>query len=229
MNYYLAGYYLIIARPSPNIIGRFEEKEILTCSHCINDSLLDSFSRSWTSRAEDIKKAETTYNIDLATISNIHDWTDQNDTEGKTGYINVFSTLESATEYRQKFFSHLNQVKLLGLYLPEPEADRLIEEFKDVNRGDDGIRINLRKKELEMDKGTELGFDLIGLGPGGGFHTFHCHHMVEFLEEENKVKINEFGLIGTDSKWQELSAYMNDEASAVEPDPWYFAKVKLFE
>lgn len=226
MKYYLAGFYLIQVRPLE--YGSFKGQEIMTCSDCINASLLDSFSRSWTSREEDIKKAASEYHIDLETLSSIHDWTDQKDTEHKIGYINVFSTLASATEYHHKFFSHLDNVKLLGLFLPEHEADRLIEEFEEVNRGDDGIRKNLLKKELETDKGIKLGFDLIGLGPGGRFHTFHCHHLANFLEEEFKIEVNEFGLIKTDSKWKELTTYMNDENSSVEPDPWYFTKVRLF-
>jgi hypothetical protein len=213
---------------SPFSYEGFKGKEVLTCSDCVNSSLLNSFSRSWTSRVKDVQKAESDYNLDLETISNIHVWTDQNDASGKIGYINVFSTLELATEYHQKFFSHLDKVKLLGLYLPESDADGLIEDFKEVNRGEDGIRLNLKKKERETSKGIELGFDLIGLSPGGRFHTFHCHYLAGFFEKEFNVKVNEFGLIEDDLKRQELTEYMNDKNSGVEPDPWYFAKLKLF-
>lgn len=225
MKYYLAGFYLIQVRPIA--YTGLQEQAVLTCSSCINTSLLDYFSRSWTSDAQDIQKAQSDFGIDLETISNIQDWTDQNDTAGKIGYSKVFNTLESAIEYHQKFFTHLDQVKLLGLYLPESEANRLIEDFKDENRGEDGIRKILTKKELETDEGIEIGFDLIGVEIGGNFHSFHCHYQASFLEDEFKVEVNNAGLIKTETKWEELIAYMNDEKSAVEPVPWYFAKVKL--
>lgn len=226
MEYYLAGYYLIQVRPFS--YEGLKCKGVLTCSGCINSSLLDSFSRSWTSRAEDIQKAESDYNLDLETISNIQAWADQNDEAGTIGYQNVFSTLEAATEYHQKFFSHLDKVKLLGLYLPESDIERLIEDFREAKWAEEGIRINVKKKERERSKGIELGFDLIGLSPGGSFHTFHCHFLADFFEEEFNVDINEFGLIENDVKRQELTEYMNDKNSPVEPDPWYFAKVKSF-
>lgn len=46
MIYNKAGYYLI----KPRIIdfGSFKGQKILTCSTCLNDSLLDNFSRPWT-------------------------------------------------------------------------------------------------------------------------------------------------------------------------------------
>ncbi len=227
MKYYLAGYYLIQTQPLN--YGCFLGKEILNCSTCINLSLLDNFSWSWTCKEEDIIKVQSNFNIDLEIVRRIQDWTEQKDTEGKIGLYDVFNTLETAKEYFERFFSHLDKVKLLGLYLPEPETDRLKEEFKNENTYYEGIIKNVIKKEPEPDTGSELGFDLIGIDIGGGLHTFHCHCMAGYLEEEFKVEVNELGLINSDAKWQELSAYMNDENSAVEPVPWYFAKVKLFE
>ncbi|PSR55901.1 hypothetical protein AHMF7605_21545 [Adhaeribacter arboris] len=239
MKYYLAGFYLIIANPLE--YDSFNRPEILTASSCFNCHLLDDFSRAWTSNEEDVQKAIDAFEIAAATISRIQDWTSQKDAAGMLGYENVFNTLESATNYQQKFFSHLDKVKLLGLYLPDSQADKLIKEcnvetfkeaneaFKDANLEEGGILQLLEKKELETNEGRAIGYDLIGVEVGGSFHTFHCHSLAKYLEKEFKIQVNEYGLIETDSKWQELVAYMNDKNSPAEPVPWYFAKVKLFE
>ena len=229
MDYYKAGYYLIKTRPIG--FGNFQNKSVLTCSSCINDSLLGSFSRPWTIHKNDKEEAIKDFDINYETIDLIHSWTDKMDADNKIGYPDLFYSIDSAREYRDKFFSHLNNIKILGVYFPKTEKDDLIKNFetKGEKMGEIGLCYNLRKQEVDNDKGKILGFDLIGLEVGGDFHSFHCHDLYGDLKRDLKIEINENGLIDSDDKWKELVDYMNDESKGFEPVPWYFAKIKLIE
>lgn len=228
MDYFKAGYYLIKTRPID--FGNFKDKQVLTCSSCINDSLLDTFSRPWTIYENDKEDAIKKFDVDYQTIDLIHSWTDKMDAENKIGYPDLFYCIDSAKEYRDNFFPHLKNVLIFGLYLPRAEMENLIQDFEPQDKmGEIGIRYNLRKRELDNDHGKLVGFDLIGIESGGDFHTFHCHDLYGDLKRDLKVEVNEFGLIDSDSKWEEIIDYMNDENKGFEPVPWYFAKIKLIE
>ncbi|WP_129689947.1 hypothetical protein [Gottfriedia acidiceleris] len=46
---------------------------------------------------------------------------------GAVAYFNVFNTIEVAREFRSKFLSHLPDVKLIGIELPEAYVGDFIE------------------------------------------------------------------------------------------------------
>lgn len=87
---------------------------------------MDNFARSWTCSEEDTINACKSFAIDLQTIQEIQSWTYLKDIEGQTQYIEAFSSKEAAREYKNTFFAHLNKIHLLGVYLPESEAKKLI-------------------------------------------------------------------------------------------------------
>ncbi len=229
MDYYKAGYYLIKTRPIE--FGTFTDKTILTCSSCINDSLMDTFARPWTIQKDEKEDIVKNFNIDYDTIKHIHSWTDKMDIENEIGFPDLFYSIDSARQYRDSFFSHLKECMIIGIYLPQTEMDNLIKEFEPQGEkmGEIGLRYRLRKKEIENDNGKLIGYDMIGIESGGGFHTFHCHDLYNDLKRDLEIEINENGLINSDSKWNELVDYMNDDDKGFEPVPWYFAKVKLIE
>ncbi len=235
MNYYLAGYYLmrLLRERSWETL---QNPMIYTCSDCLNDNLLDGgFARSWTCYGNSLELAVEEFGIDLLTLDRLQAWTEAADTAGKTGLFEVFYDANAAREYRQLFFSHGKDVKLLGLYLPEPELERLAHEDEQLTRKwepDNNDFSNsqwLKKKHLPGKDETVLGYDLIGMSLHMNFHTFHCHGLSVELKEKFGVEMNEYGLIPDDSRWQELSAYMNDEKTAAEPVPWFFAQVRLVD
>ena len=202
---------------------------IFTCSNCINDSLLEGLSRSWTWHDETESLKE--FQISAATLKSIQAWTEEMDHKGKTGYIDIFYEIEVAKEYKERFFPNVDEVELLGLYLPNTEANLLVDDFvpQDKGFGRVGIEIGLSKRIAETESGIELGYDLIGVEPGGSFHSFQCHDLGAELAKRFKIKINDFGLLSSEHNWQEQVAFMNDEVNGCEPVPWYFAKIKQFK
>lgn len=144
--------------------------------------------------------------------------------------MNVFSDLETLTEYK-KFFKNLSEeIKILAIYFSENEREELLKEvdFEDKTVSSVGIETMLQRQIEEDESGVTIGYDLIGIEISGDFHTFHCHNLAGELEEKFSVKINEFGLIEDCSNWKELVEFMNDEETGCEPFPWFLVKVKRF-
>jgi len=191
--YYLGGYYLIKKRPID--FGSSKSAEVFTCSNCINDSLLDNWSYSWSNQNN----------------QNIKD---------------VYHKL-----YKQTFFSHLDDLLIIGIYFDENESNELIANFKPSNESQGGIGLyeNLSKKIIESESDNEktIGFDLIGIELSGDFHTFYCHDIRQELIDKFGVTINHYGLIDEQADWRAILDYLNDEETGLEPVPWFTVKVKL--
>ncbi|EMN42569.1 hypothetical protein [Leptospira weilii] len=229
MKYHLLGYYLIQFKKLN--FGSLIDREVYTCSTCLNTSLMCNFARSWTCSKEDMISACQSFTINSQTIKEIQNWTDLKDIEGQTQYIEAFSSTETAREYKNIFFAHLNKIHLLGVYLPESESKKLIEDFNSDNPqcGEIGIRKIIKREETESELGKIVGFDLIGVERSGNFHSFQCHDLEAEFKKKFKVEFNDFGLIKNEEHWEKLVEYANDEKNGCEPVPWYFAKLKKFE
>lgn len=55
MKYYFGGYYLI--KPKATDLGSIKNQKLLTCSTCINDTLIDTWAISWATPIEHQIKA----------------------------------------------------------------------------------------------------------------------------------------------------------------------------
>lgn len=229
MDYYLAGYYLIKLKPLD--FGSFSSKFIYSCSTCINDSLLDSFSRSWTINSDYIQQVECDFKLDYTKINQIQEWTSKKDSENKIGYLTIFYDVVTAKEYRDKFFADLENVKIFALYLPCSESKNVIKEFepKNQNQGEIGIVHILKKAEKAIENENIIGYDLIGIESDGGFHSFHCHDLYSDLNKKFGVYLNKYGLLESALNWEKLINYMNDQKNGFASVPWHFAQIRLVE
>jgi hypothetical protein len=104
---------------------------IYTCSKCINDHLVDIWSYSWTTdNDEQAEEAKENFQLADNEIKLIIDWVDEKHNENKLGWNNVFADLDMAIEYKGKFFSHLNDIKVFALYFNESERGYILDEFR---------------------------------------------------------------------------------------------------
>lgn len=142
--YFLGGYYLTKLVPKD-----FEPDKgslFYTCSYCINDHLLDIWSYSWTTdNNADIDDIKKKYQFTDNQITEIRNWVDHNYYENKIGWLHVFTDLETAVECKNKFFSHLSDIKIFALYFDQEEREAIIEEFKPQTEkeGEIGLRLTL--------------------------------------------------------------------------------------
>ena len=231
MNYYLGGYFLIKLRPIS--FGSLENRSVFTCSRCINDTLLDDWSYSWTTyNNSGISAIKKNFELNDAAIQSIRIWTDTKyDDEKSIGWGDVFFDTGTASNYYTTYFSHLKGVKLFALYFNEQEAQEIVNEFSptESTQGLIGLVDSLQEKIKEDDKAGEIiiGYDLIGIELGGYFHSFHCHDLVNDLVTKFGLSFNSYGLFDNTDNWDAVVYYMNDEDNGFEPVPWFLAKVKL--
>ena len=228
MKYYLGGYYLTILKPKT--YGDEKGSLIYTCSNCINDNIVDDWSYSWTTennrQIDDVKK---NYQFSDTQIDKIRNWVDNKHNDNKLGWINVFTDLETAMEYKNYFFPHFSDIKVMALYFDETERKEILDEFKPQSEknGDIGLRLTLLKEIEENDDEKFLGFDYIGIEIGGSFHTFHCHDIGKELSNKFGLTLNKLGLFDSNVNSKQVLDYLNDEENGFEPVPWFIAKTKL--
>jgi len=226
--YYFGGYYLIILRPKT--YGPETGSLIYTCSECINDNILDGWSYSWTTNNNDqVAEAVKSLKISEAQIENIRKWVDNKFNDNKIGFLNVFIDLETAIEYKNKFFSHLSGVNIMAIYFDANEGADILEEFKPQSEdmGEIGLRSTLLKELEEQENETFLGYDYIGIENGGSFHTFHCHDIGKELSDKFGLTLNRNGLFESDVNSKHVLDYLNDGTNGCEPVSWYIVKTKL--
>lgn len=232
MQYYFGGYYLI--KPRIADVGNIKNKKFLTCSSCINDTLIDTWAISWATPIEhQIKKLREEFGISEAKQKEIQNWVDKKFEEKRIGWHQVFSDIETIKEYSNKYFSHIEEKEILQILFPVDEREDFLTEFKPQKKEDGtlGIYDNLKKKIVEGQNESQIfiGYDLIGVKLGGNFHTFHCHYLANELEKKFGIELNEYGLIKEIINPKEIIDYMNNEENGFESVPWYLVKVKKEE
>lgn len=226
--YYFGGYYL--TKLKPKSYGDDEGGFIYTCSECINDHILDIWSYSWTTaNNKQIDEIKKNYQFTDQKIDEIRNWLDNKFNDNKIGFLNVFTDFETAIEYKDRFFSQLDDIKIFALYFDAKEREDILEEFKPQSEkmGEIGLRLTLLKEIEENKNEVFIGFDYIGIEIGGSFHTFHCHDIGKELSDKFGLTLNNFGLFDSDVNSKQVLDYLNDEENGCEPVPWFIVKTKL--
>lgn len=230
MKYYLGGYYLVKLRPIN--FGIKKGSLIYTCSDCINDSLLEIWSFPWANENESvIEEVKEKLKIDNYKINAIRSWVAKKLEEDKVGCPDVFMELESVLEYKRIFFSHIEDLSIIAIYLDEYDTLDFIKEFESPSdkQGEFGLRLTLLKRIEDVESKDEnlLGYDIIGVESGGDFHTFHCNNLATKLSEKFGLKLNKYGLFNQTKNWKPVTEFLNSIDAGAEPVPWFVTKVKL--
>lgn len=97
--YFLGGYYL--TKLKPQSYGTELGRLIYTCSECITDHMLDTWSYSWTTDnnkyLDDVKR---NFELSDRQINEIRSWVDDKFNENQIGFLNVFFDLQTVVEYK---------------------------------------------------------------------------------------------------------------------------------
>ncbi len=222
----LAGGYLLI-NPRKHAIQLLANKSILTCSTCINDSLLDFWAFPLEDLSIDLEDTANELKVTHNKLIEIQDWIEGKAKEGKISPPKIFNDLETVVEYERRFFMHYENSVILKIVFPEAEAAAYLQDF--AAAGKEGfyqnLKVNLEVKDLQGFE-EKLGYDLIGPEyDSATCHTFHCHQLANKLIQKFSVKINEYGLLEEIHDTGALLNYMNDEKNGFEPVPWYLVEV----
>jgi len=214
------------------MFGSLASKQVFTCSTCINDSLLDSWSYSWTTNNNSgIDEIREEFQLDDERIQLIRKWVDRAFDDKRIGWSNLFNDLGTAEEYSQTFFPQISDQQIFSVYFSKSEIADLLSEFQPQREGlgSIGLYENLNKMVPEnvLSGETFIGFDIIGIECSGDFHSFYCHDISKEMAERFNLKLNEYGLFEGSEDWKSVTDYMNAEENGFEPVPWFVCKTKL--
>ncbi len=233
MTYQLGGYYVM--RLNTYFFAPAPAYHLFTVCTDFNDNLLDYLEwerPEWLHR--EAERAST--NIETFFLADLDGeqlqaWINQKYQEGKLEWLENFSDLAAAYEYRDLFFRHVPNVYILSLSFLEADVQSTLQELKTKGIVNPGALWKQFAKPITpnpQEKGKVIGYDIIGLELGCITLDSFLVHSTELFEPFG-VRINQFGLINDERKQKELMAFMNNPASPVEPESWYWAQVKLFE
>jgi hypothetical protein len=230
ITYYFGGYFLL--RPKPLEFGADKGKLVQTTSSCINQAIIDTWVYSWTVESKKmLEEVKNDFQIKDEKVKQIQSWVDNNFELNKLQWLDNFSDLDTALEFKNTFFSHLKDIHIYSIYLSAADRENLVSEFEKEpnNHGDFGLRHNLLRKIGEQDnpKETLLGYDLIGVEIDGGYHSFYCNNAKQKLIDKFHLTLNKNGLFNDIDDWTPVKEYLNDEKNGLEPVRWYVAKTKL--
>jgi hypothetical protein len=84
--FYLGGYYIRKLRPM-----KLDKEPVFTCSTCINDSFMESWSYSWTTaNNEAIGEIKDGFLLDDQNIQSIRAWVDRAFNDKRIGWPDLF-------------------------------------------------------------------------------------------------------------------------------------------
>lgn len=212
--YYLGGYFIIKS------ISRTEwmnhdvlPESILSASSCICDFYPDSsvvFNKSRKKKKKYMKEI----GIDFLEYKQMEDWLNK-ESENHFDYPNVFSSPNSANEFRQKFLYNQSGLRIIGVALPKTYKDSFLEE-QDLGYG---ICKNINKAMAIDSHSTILGYEILGY-EHGGFHSYLCNGLENQYKNKFNYTLNKNGFIETLKEAQVLANYTNDEVKDTEPVRW---------
>lgn len=138
----------------------------------------------------------------------------------------VFQNLNTAYEVKEKYFYNLEEVKIIGIYLPS----EMINEYLRVNNkyeGGNSFNLNsiiVSKKIIEEDFGEDLGYDVIGDDDYSEYHSFLCY----YFQKKCDVLLNDNNLITSYDEAKKMLKHTKDYAKEVQVGDWFIVKMKAF-
>lgn len=212
--FYLGGYFIIKSIPRTEWMNHDVLPEsILSASSCICDFYPDSsfvFNKSRKIKKKYMKEI----GIDFFEYKQMEDWLNK-ESENHFDYPNVFSSPNSANEFRQKFLYNQSGLRIIGVALPKTYKDSFLEE-QDLGYG---ICKNINKAMAIDSHSTILGYEILGY-EHGGFHSYLCNGLENQYKNKFNYTLNKNGFIETLKEAQVLANYTNEEVKDTEPVRW---------
>jgi hypothetical protein len=138
------------------------------------------------------------------------------------GFPNVIYDLPTARLIYQHYLFRLQNLKLLGLGLPNTYFDEFVQETASPSQYlKSSLRHKVLKKEPPSLDGHILGFDVLGYD--GGFWPFISQGFETAFSQELGIHLNSYGLIDSFDDAAKALAYV--KAHDPEEGVWFFWQV----
>ncbi|WP_105620039.1 hypothetical protein [Vallitalea okinawensis] len=229
----LGGYMLMLASKKKHWtkfgIG---SEGIISASNCICDEIIGDWILKWHSNHRELT---TEYNDKLLKLSRqkMNELIEETNTLfdiNKFGVAHMFTDISLAREIYQKYFRHINGIRLIGIGLKEDEYEifRDEEEIEKDIHGYYGVNVCFNNREV-MNISNIIGYDVLGYD-WGYFHSYLCNGLEEDIYERLGIKPKHNGLYSTYDEVVKIINLIDNEIVEPEPalwQPWIVCEYEL--
>lgn len=233
MKYISGGYYII----SPLTRAEYMDKTILpetiiSASDCLCD-FHPEIDILWGSSNKSKQNYSKKLNLSKETYEEMEKWVEDKFEEETFQFPQLFTTVHLAREFAKKFLHHLNDIRIIGIGLPENLVQAFLDEAETLSKSSKeqyGIEtLLLNRTPMEIQGADIKGYEVLGF-EFGKFHSYICNSLEKDYKKEFSFSLNENGLIPSLDMAYRCCDYSNDEAVGTEPVlwlPWSIYEYKL--
>jgi hypothetical protein len=217
---HVAGGYLL-AKPGVRV-----PKRGLTASACLADMAPDWWAIEWvgTTYGEREERAAR-LGIQTKNVPSLVRWVTER--FGETfRWPNVFTDVVHAREFFRQF--GLADVHLMGIALPSDLVETFLEASAPPEQqpgyapvGATGVHDVVSRMEPLASGGSRRGYEVLGYGEVGQFHSFRCNDLERDFEREFDARFNEWGLIDDAAIARRCAAYASLPTTSTSARDWH--------
>ncbi|WP_231925610.1 MULTISPECIES: hypothetical protein [Exiguobacterium] len=223
MSYLSAGYYLILPTPRKEYMDKaFVPESVLSVSECICTHYPD-ISILWGNSEVKKDRYMEQLGLSLNTFELLEQWIEEHQKTGDMLFPQVFSNLNAAQTFVDRFLNHLPDIRIISIGLPEQYKVDFLEDvaaFSSQNPEPYGIeKIVSQHLSPNTDNAKKIGYEVLGFD-SGSFHSYLCNGLERDFSHHFNFSLNSHGLIHTFEEADRYSDYCNELGEATEAVLW---------
>lgn len=224
MNYLSAGYYLLLPTPRKEYMDKtVVPKSILSVGECICTHYPDT-SILWGESEVKKERYMEQLGLSLNTFQSLEQWIEEHRKTEDVLFPQVFSNLNAAKTFVNRFLTHIPDIRIIGIGLSEQYKVDFLEDvaaFSSKNPEPYGVEKMLSQHlSPDMDGAKKIGYEVLGFD-SGLFHSYLCNELERNFSQQFNFSLNSCGLIHTFEEADRYSDYCNELGEATEAVLWF--------
>lgn len=224
MHYLSAGYYLILPTLRKEYMDKTTVPEsVLSVSECICTHYPD-ISILWGKSEVKKDRYMEQLGLSLNTFQLLEQWIEEHRRTGDVLFPQVFSNLNAAKTFVNRFLNHLPDIRIIGIGLPEQYKVDFLEDvaaFSSKNPEPYAVeKIVSQHLSTDMEGSEKIGYEVLGFD-SGSFHSYFCNGLEREFSHDFNLSLNSHGLIHTFEEADRYSDYCNELGEATEAVLWF--------
>lgn len=223
MSYLSAGYYLILPTSRKEYMDKAVVPEsVLSVSECICTHYPD-ISILWGNVEVKKDRYMEQLGLSLNTFQLLEQWIEEHRKTGDMLFSQVFSNLDAAQTFVDRFLNHLPDIRIISIGLPEQYRVDFLDDvtaFSNKNPEPYGVeKILQRQLAVNMEGAQIIGYEVLGFD-SGSFHSYLCNGLERDFSHHFNFSLNSHGLIHTFEEADRYSDYCNELGEVTEAVLW---------
>lgn len=223
MHYLSAGYYLILPTPRKEYMDKAVVHEsVLSVSECICTHYPD-ISILWGNSEVKKDRYMEQLGLSLTTFQLLEQWIEEHRKTGDMLFPQVFSNLNAAQTFVDRFLNQLPDIRIISIGLPEQYKVDFLEDiaaFSSQNPEPYAVeKMVSQHLSPDTDGAKKIGYEVLGFD-SGSFHSYVCNGLERDFSHYFNFSLNSHGLIHTFEEADRYSDYCNELGEATEAVLW---------